>query len=189
MLGLGGEGEGEELVAVPALRLDASFIHLHRADRAGNAVYLNADPYFDDLFAAAADRCFVSCEQVVDTAQLASLAPPQAMLVMSVRRWFSSARSLRSAPVAVSHTRTRFEDVTSAKRLASALNAQSSARRAIFGWELNTEPIPLDGFKLPLAGFTPCMPHFVIIFCVVYVPFLTIKTRINSHVMWSVEGK
>ena len=79
-LGEGG-AEGEELVAVPALRLDAAFIHLHRSDCAGNAVYLNADPYFDDLFAAAAERCFVSCEQVVPTAQLATLAPPQAMLV------------------------------------------------------------------------------------------------------------
>ena len=79
---LGGEGEeGEALVAVPALRLDAALIHLHRADASGNAVYLNADPYFDDLFAGAADRCFVSCEAVVPTAQLRELAPPQAMLV------------------------------------------------------------------------------------------------------------
>jgi glutaconate CoA-transferase subunit A len=78
---LGGAGEGEELVAIPAIRLDASLIHLHRADRAGNAIYLNADPYFDDLFAGAADRCFVSCEQVVPTARLAELAPPMAMLV------------------------------------------------------------------------------------------------------------
>lgn len=77
----GGAGEGEELVAIPAIKLDAALIHLHRADRGGNAVYLNADPYFDDLFAGAADRCFLSCEQVVPTAQLAQLAPPQAMLV------------------------------------------------------------------------------------------------------------
>ena len=74
-------GEGEEMVAIPALRLDASLIHLHRADCAGNAIYLNPDPYFDDLFAAAAERCFVSCEKVVPTAELAGLAPPQAMLV------------------------------------------------------------------------------------------------------------
>ena len=78
---LGGDGEGEDLVAMPALRLDAAFVHLHRSDCSGNAVYLNADPYFDDLFAAAAERCFVSCEQVVPTATLATLAPPQAMLV------------------------------------------------------------------------------------------------------------
>ena len=80
-LGVRGEGEGEELVAVPALRLDAALIHLHRSDRGGNAVYLNADPYFDDLFAGAADRCFLSCEEVVPTASLKDLAPPQAMLV------------------------------------------------------------------------------------------------------------
>jgi glutaconate CoA-transferase subunit A len=78
---LGESGEGETMVAIPALKLDAALIHLHRSDCGGNAIYLNADPYFDDLFAGAADRCFVSCEQVVPTAQLAELAPPQAMLV------------------------------------------------------------------------------------------------------------
>ena len=73
--------DGEELVAMKAIPLDAALIHLHRADAAGNALYLNPDPYFDDLFAAAAQRCFVSCEQVVPTEALSALAPPQAMLI------------------------------------------------------------------------------------------------------------
>lgn len=60
-------GTAEELLAVPALRLDAALIHMHRADRGGNGQYLNSDPYFDDLMAMAADRCFMSCEQIVET--------------------------------------------------------------------------------------------------------------------------
>ncbi|TVT22836.1 CoA transferase subunit A [Amycolatopsis acidiphila] len=56
----------EELLAVPALKLDASLVHLNRADARGNAQYLGVDPYFDELFALAADRCYVSVEKIVD---------------------------------------------------------------------------------------------------------------------------
>lgn len=73
--------DGEELIAAPALRLDAAFVHLNRADRAGNAAYLGPDPYFDDLFCLAADRRYVSCERIVDTPELTREAPPQALLV------------------------------------------------------------------------------------------------------------
>jgi glutaconate CoA-transferase subunit A len=62
--------DGEELVAMPALRLDAALVHMNRADARGNAVFLGPDPYFDDLVLAAADRGFVSAERVVDTADL-----------------------------------------------------------------------------------------------------------------------
>ena len=48
--------DGEELVAMPALRLDAALVHLNRADAAGNGQYLGPDPYFDDLFCLAAGR-------------------------------------------------------------------------------------------------------------------------------------
>lgn len=70
---------GEELVAVPALRLDAALIHLNRADTAGNGQYLGPDPYFDDLFCLAADRAYLSCEQLVPAGGLAG--PPQSLLV------------------------------------------------------------------------------------------------------------
>ena len=56
----------EELLAVPALKLDASLVHLNRADARGNAQYLGPDPYFDEVFALAADRCYVSTERIVD---------------------------------------------------------------------------------------------------------------------------
>lgn len=64
--------DGEELLAVPALTLDAAFVHLNRADERGNAQFLGPDLYFDDLFlgAAAAGRRFLSCEKVVPTAEL-----------------------------------------------------------------------------------------------------------------------
>ncbi|MFD9412917.1 CoA transferase subunit A [Streptomyces sp. NPDC059989] len=73
--------DGEELVAVPALRMDAALVHLNRADRLGNAQYLGPDPYFDDLFCEAADAAYVSCEQLVETAELTKAGPPQSLLV------------------------------------------------------------------------------------------------------------
>ncbi len=73
--------DGEELVAVPALRMDAALVHLNRADRFGNGQYLGPDPYFDDLFCEAADTAYVSCERVVDSAELTAHAAPQTMLV------------------------------------------------------------------------------------------------------------
>ncbi|WP_343061372.1 CoA transferase subunit A [Nocardioides luti] len=74
-------GVQEELVAVPALRLDVALVHLNRADRHGNATYLGPDPYFDDLFAMAADRTYLSVEQVVDTAGLTVDTPVQRLLL------------------------------------------------------------------------------------------------------------
>ena len=64
--------DGEELVAVPALTLDAAFVHLNRSDARGNASFLGPDLYFDDLFlgAAAKGRRFVSAERVVPTEDL-----------------------------------------------------------------------------------------------------------------------
>ncbi|WP_424535356.1 CoA transferase subunit A [Sphaerisporangium viridialbum] len=73
--------DGEELVAVPALTMDAALLHLNRADRRGNAQYLGPDPYFDDLYAKAAGRCYVSCERLVDTADLLKEGPVQSLLI------------------------------------------------------------------------------------------------------------
>jgi glutaconate CoA-transferase subunit A len=63
--------DGEELVAAPAVTLDAALCHLDRADARGNAAFLGADLYFDDLYLRAAPgRRFVSTEKVVPTADL-----------------------------------------------------------------------------------------------------------------------
>lgn len=69
--------DGEEFVAVPALRLDVALVHMNRADPFGNGQYLGPDPYFDDLFCLAADRAFVSCERIVPALE----GPPQTLLI------------------------------------------------------------------------------------------------------------
>jgi glutaconate CoA-transferase, subunit A len=76
--------DGEELLAVPALALDAALVHASRADAHGNAQFLGPDPYFDDLFCMAAERAFVSCERVVPTPELTSAAPVQ---TLRIQRW------------------------------------------------------------------------------------------------------
>ncbi len=63
--------DGEELLAMPALHLDAALVHMNRADASGNASFLGPDLFFDDLFCGAAKRRFLSCERIVPTAELA----------------------------------------------------------------------------------------------------------------------
>ena len=64
--------DAEELLAVPAIRLDAAFVHLNRSDIRGNAQFLGPDLYFDDLFLGACEpgRRFLSCEKIVTTEQM-----------------------------------------------------------------------------------------------------------------------
>jgi acyl CoA:acetate/3-ketoacid CoA transferase alpha subunit len=62
--------DGETLVAMPALTLDVALVHQNRADDRGNAQFLGPDLYFDDLMCQAATRSFVTCERIVDTADL-----------------------------------------------------------------------------------------------------------------------
>jgi glutaconate CoA-transferase subunit A len=64
------EDRGAELVAMPALRLDAAIIHVNAADEAGNGQILGPDPYFDQLFLGAATRRFVTAESVVPNGEL-----------------------------------------------------------------------------------------------------------------------
>ena len=75
---------GEELVAVPALHLDAALVHLNRADARGNASFLGPDLYFDDLFCSAAEKAFVSCERIVPTTELGDLTR------LRIPRWMVS---------------------------------------------------------------------------------------------------
>jgi glutaconate CoA-transferase subunit A len=67
------EYEGEELVAVPALELDAALIHQNRGDERGNGQFLGPDLYFDDLMVQAAPTGarFMSVERIVDTDAMA----------------------------------------------------------------------------------------------------------------------
>jgi glutaconate CoA-transferase subunit A len=75
------DGAHEELIAMPALRLDAAFVHMNLGDARGNAAYTGIDPYFDDLFLMAADRRFLSVERVVPTEELIKAVPPQQLLI------------------------------------------------------------------------------------------------------------
>ncbi len=68
-------------MAVPPLRLDAAFVHVHRADAGGNGQILGPDPYFDDLFLMAAQKRLLSVETVVPTDELVKSVPPQALLI------------------------------------------------------------------------------------------------------------
>jgi glutaconate CoA-transferase subunit A len=64
-----------ELVAMPALHLDAALVHTNRADGAGNGQILSPDTFFDPLFLGAADRRFITTEHVVDNGTLAEHGP------------------------------------------------------------------------------------------------------------------
>ena len=76
--------DGQELVAMPALRLDVALLHANRADERGDAQYLGPDWYFDDLFSMAADRTFVSCEKVVAVGGLVDEGPLESIRVSRI---------------------------------------------------------------------------------------------------------
>jgi len=62
--------DGEELVAMPAIKLDVALLHVHRSDERGNVLTLSPDPFFDELLARAAGQVFVTAEKLVSTAEL-----------------------------------------------------------------------------------------------------------------------
>lgn len=62
--------DGEVYIAMPALKLDVALLHVNDADHRGNTLIRARDPLFDDLFARAADQCFISAERVVDKFEL-----------------------------------------------------------------------------------------------------------------------
>jgi glutaconate CoA-transferase subunit A len=76
--------DAQELVAMPALRLDVALLHANRADARGDAQYLGPDWYFDDLFAMAADRTFVSCERVVAPEDFAEEGPLESIRISRI---------------------------------------------------------------------------------------------------------
>ncbi len=67
-------GEGEELIAQPAIHLDAALVHLNVADERGNAAFTGPDLYFDDLLLEAAAERFVSTERIVAPGELVDAA-------------------------------------------------------------------------------------------------------------------
>jgi glutaconate CoA-transferase subunit A len=59
--------DDKEWVAMPALKLDVSLIHVERADERGVCQIKSPDMFMDEWFARAADKTFVSCEEIVET--------------------------------------------------------------------------------------------------------------------------
>ena len=57
----------EELVAVPALPVDVAICHVNQADVLGNSRISGPDPFFDEWFCRAADRAYLTCEEMVPT--------------------------------------------------------------------------------------------------------------------------
>ena len=75
------DGRTQTLIAMPALKLDAAFVHLDLADAHGNAAYTGVDPYFDDLYCAAAERRYLETDQIVSTEVLVKTVPHQRLLL------------------------------------------------------------------------------------------------------------
>jgi glutaconate CoA-transferase subunit A len=73
--------EPEELLAMPAIHLDAALVHLNRADASGNAQLLGPDLFFDDLFCGAAEKRYVSCERIVPNGELTAHGPVQTLRI------------------------------------------------------------------------------------------------------------
>jgi len=77
----GPDGVHEELVAAPAIPLDAAFVHMNRADSHGNGQCLGPDPFFDDVFLGAAKKRYVTTERLVEPGGLGEEGPVQSILV------------------------------------------------------------------------------------------------------------
>ncbi|RMI28265.1 CoA transferase subunit A [Nocardia stercoris] len=73
--------DGETLVAMPALNLDAAFVHLDLGDKHGNAAYTGVDPYFDDLYMLSAEKRYLSVDRLVETEELVKAVPTQSLLL------------------------------------------------------------------------------------------------------------
>ncbi len=62
---VGSPYDQKDWVAMPALPLDAALLHVDRADARGVCQVKGPDLYMDDLFARAAAKTFVTCDELV----------------------------------------------------------------------------------------------------------------------------
>ena len=74
----------EELVAIPAIEMDASLIHMNRADEFGNGQFLGPDLYFDDLFAIAAKKTFMTVEEIIPTEDFLKHGPVHSLKISRI---------------------------------------------------------------------------------------------------------
>lgn len=73
----------EELVAMPALPMDLAVCHVNQADRLGNSRITGPDPFLDEWFCRAADRAYLTTEELVPTE---AFNDPLAALQMPIER-------------------------------------------------------------------------------------------------------
>lgn len=59
--------DDRQWVAMPALHMDVSLLHVDRADARGVCQIKGPDIYMDEYFARAAKKTFVSCDELVDS--------------------------------------------------------------------------------------------------------------------------
>lgn len=64
--------DDRQWVAMPALHMDVSLLHVDRADARGVCQIKGPDLYMDEYFARAAKKTFVSCDELVDTSAFES---------------------------------------------------------------------------------------------------------------------
>lgn len=74
----------EELVAIPATEIDVTLLHMNRADQYGNGQFLGPDLYFDDLFAMAGKKTFMTTEEIIPTEDFAKFGPPHTQKISRV---------------------------------------------------------------------------------------------------------
>lgn len=75
--------DGEEFVAMPALKADVAICHVNQADVLGNSRITGPDPFFDEWFCRAADRAYLTAEEIVATD---AFNDPIAALQMPIER-------------------------------------------------------------------------------------------------------
>jgi glutaconate CoA-transferase subunit A len=76
--------DGEELVAIPAFEMDAVLLHMNRADAKGNGQFLGPDLYFDDLFAMAGKKTYMSTEKIIPTEDFLKEGPVHTLRIPRV---------------------------------------------------------------------------------------------------------
>ncbi|WP_371185580.1 CoA transferase subunit A [Thalassotalea maritima] len=59
--------DNKDWVAMPAIKLDMALVHVNKADARGVCQINAQDCFMDEWFVRAADKAFVSCEEVVDS--------------------------------------------------------------------------------------------------------------------------
>jgi glutaconate CoA-transferase, subunit A len=140
-------GEHEDLVAMPALRLDVALVHQNRADAAGNAQFLGPDLYFDDLMCQAAQLSFVTCERIVDTDDLAKEGSHHTLRIS--RLWTDGVVETPNG----AHFTSCVPDYERDEAFQRDYAASAKSPEAWHGWRASWVDVDEDGYRHRLASW------------------------------------